>query len=530
MSQNHNQYLSIRLPLIISIALAIGVIIGMQIAPYKSSAPIEKFINIFNYIQTDYVDSVNEEVLIEKAIKGMLEVLDPHSNYVSVKENAIIGSQLKGKFDGIGIEFKIFKDTINVIIPLIGGPSEKAGLLSGDKIIKIDDEIVAGVGFNNNDVISVLRGKKGSKVLVSIIRNGQSDLLRFEIKRGTIPQYALDVSYMINDSTGYVKLNRFSSTSYDEFKEVLKERLEDGMENLILDLTGNPGGYMDRAINLIDELLPKDKLIVYTKGNQSGYNERYDSKRGGYFEGGQLIVLIDEFSASASEIVAGAIQDHDRGTVIGRRSYGKGLVQLPIDLRDGSELRLTISRYYTPSGRSIQRPYNLDNDDYHADYLGRFENGEIYDKEYIQPVDRPAFETSGGRKVYGGGGIVPDILVPFDTIGKSKYFFGLINSNSISEYSSNYVKGNKKVLEEIGMKSFIDDFMVTPKMLTELIRVGTSNDLIFDEKGFNDAKDRISNLLKASIARQVWDNEGFFPIYNQNNEIYKEAVRFIMKK
>lgn len=530
MLENNNSRQAIRLPFIFSIALALGVIIGARMGnPVAASNGVEgsmsKFRQVLSYIENDYVDEVNTEEILEEVIDEMLQRLDPHTSYISTADIDLIRSQLQGNFEGIGIEFNIFKDTIYVVAPLSGGPSEKVGLLSGDKIVKVDGETIAGVGFTNRDVITRLRGEKGSAVNVSIKRSGNDDLLDFEIIRDVIPQYSIDVAYMAEPNTGYMKVSKFSATTYMEFKEALLGLQEQGMDRLILDLTGNTGGYLDRAVDMVDEVLEDGKLIVYTEGKESRYNERHVASKGGDFEAGSLIVLIDQGSASASEIVSGAIQDHDRGLIVGRRSFGKGLVQLPIALNDGSELRLTISRYYTPSGRCIQKPYGEDLDEYYRDdILTRYESGEVFHEDSIKINKELTFLTAGGRKVYGGGGIIPDHFVPIDTTGNSAYLNRLFSSNSIAEYSLNYYNREQTNLEVTGLKSFLSSFEVSDQMLQDLVAYGASNGVKYNEKEFAESKDLLKIYVKAFIGRRVWNNDGFYPVWNEQNEIFQRAL------
>lgn len=530
MSENKNSRQAIRLPFIFSIAIALGVIIGARMGnPISTSNGIEgsmsKFRQVLSYIENDYVDEVNTEEILEEVIDEMLQRLDPHTSYISTADIDIIRSQLQGNFEGIGIEFNIFKDTIYVVAPLSGGPSEKVGLLSGDKIVKVDGETIAGVGFTNRDVITRLRGEKGSPVNVSIKRTGNVELLDFEIIRDVIPQYSVDVAYMADPNTGYMKVSKFSATTFMEFKESLLGLQEQGMDRLILDLTGNTGGYLDRAVDMVDEVLEDGKLIVYTEGKESRYNERHVARKGGDFEAGSLIVLIDEGSASASEIVSGAIQDHDRGLIVGRRSFGKGLVQLPIALNDGSELRLTISRYYTPSGRCIQKPYGEDLDEYYRDdILTRYESGEVFHEDSIKINKELTYLTSGGRKVYGGGGIIPDHFVPIDTAGNSAYLNRLFSSNSIAEYSLNYYKKERSNLEVMGLVYFLSEFEVSNEMLEELVAYGSSNGVKYSQEGFAVSQDLLKIYLKAFIGRSVWNNDGFYPVWNEQNEIFQRAL------
>lgn len=525
-----NSKSQIRLPLFLSIAIAAGIFIGANMtSPNKSGSDLAqsllKFREILNYVDRNYVDEVATEELVEKAITDMLEELDPHTAYIPAEEQEYSRAQLEGNFDGIGIEYNIFRDTIYVVAPLSGGPSERVGLLTGDKIIKVDEENVAGIGIKTRGVLDRLRGPKGTEVTVSILRKNSEDLLNFEIIRDKIPQFSVDASYMIDDEIGYIKVNRFTATTYDEFEAALTKLNGQGLQKLVLDLTGNPGGYMNMAIQMADEFLPGNPMIVFTKGKEFRYNQEHKAGRTGMFEAKPLIVLIDEGSASASEIVSGAIQDNDRGLVVGRRSFGKGLVQMPIDLSDGSELRLTISRYYTPSGRSIQRSYEGGKEDYYSDIYNRYSSGEMYNADSIHQNDSLKYETVKGRAVYGGGGIMPDYFIPVDTTGNSVYLNRLFTTNAIREYSLTYSDSNRKKLEGQGYDSFFTNFEVSDKMLKALVAVAEESGLPYDEKQFNHSKGLIKLYLKAQIARGIWNNDGFYPIFNQSNEIYMQAIK-----
>lgn len=520
----------IRLPLLLSIAIAAGILIGANMtSPIGSKndvvSSIFKFREILNYINRNYVDEVQTDDLVEAAITSMLEKLDPHTVYLPAKDHEYSKSELEGNFDGIGIEFNIFRDTIYVVAPLSGGPSEEVGLLSGDKIVKVDGENVAGIGINTRGVFDKLRGPKGSEVNVSIKRKNVREFLEFKIIRDKIPQFSLDASYMVDEEIGYIKINRFSSTTYQEFKEALEGLVSEGMTKLILDLTGNPGGYMDRAIKMADEFLASDPMIVFTKGKELRYNQEHRASRKGLFEKGGLIVLIDEGSASASEIVSGAIQDNDRGLIVGRRSFGKGLVQLPLELSDGSELRLTISRYYTPSGRSIQKSYENGQKDYYKDgFHNRYRKGEMFSADSIELNDSLVFKTTKGRKVYGGGGIVPDYFVPLDTASNSTYLNRLFTTGTIREYALHYNESHREKLEAAGFDSFRSTFRVTDAMLDDLIVLAKSNNVTFNQKQFDHSKDLMKIYIKAQIARGIWKNDGFYPIFNETNEIFQQAL------
>ena len=471
------------------------------------------------------MDTVNIEELSDYAISKMLEKLDPHTAYIPADEMAMARSYLEGDFEGIGVEFNIFKDTIYVITPLSGGPSEAAGIQAGDKIIKVDGETVAGIGINNEGVFKRLRGPKGSKVNLAIQRKGSSKLLNFTINRNKIPTYSVDVNYMVDNRVGYIKVSRFSATTFEEFKKALTELRQKGMQQLILDLRGNPGGYMDHAIRMADEFIAGEKMIVYTDGKGEKYDSKTFARTKGDFESGPVIVLLDEGSASASEIVAGALQDNDRALIVGRRSFGKGLVQMPIPLNDGSELRLTISRYYTPSGRSIQKPYNGKPEEYQQDILHRYENGEYFHPDSTLFVDSLKYETAKGRAVYGGGGIMPDVFVPRDTMALTQYLSQLYNNNIIREYSLNYYRDNRKTLEKMTFEKFNKNFVVTDKMLQDVVQLANKSGVEYDAAEFSRSRELLRNNLKAFIARSLYGNKGFFPVLHEMDEEFQQALK-----
>lgn len=531
MSKIKNSDSQIRLPFLLALAVAAGILIGATMV--DSSSPTNNLVNsylkfkeILTYIQRDYVDEVNTDELVETAINKMLEKLDPHSVYIPAEELELAKSQLEGEFEGIGIEFNIFKDTIYVVAPLSGGPSEEVGLLSGDKIIEVDGKNVAGTGIDNQDVFDLLRGPKGSNVEVGVKRKGSDKLLHFNITRDKIPQESIDVSYMVDNEVGYIKVSRFAATTYDEFKKALAGLKDKGMKKLIIDLQGNPGGYMDRAINIVDELLAGNKLIVYTEGKQPRYNSEARAYKEGLFEKHPVIILLDEGSASASEIVAGALQDNDRALIVGRRSFGKGLVQMPIPLDDGSELRLTISRYYTPSGRSIQKPYGEGHNEYGMELLNRYKHGELFNADSIHFNDSLKFKTSKGRIVYGGGGIMPDYFVPLDTTDMSvDYLRKLTASNVFREYTLEYYEEHKSQLEKMSFEEYHKNFEVSDKMLNDLVKLAESADVPYKEQEFKESKDIIKNRVKALIARSAWGNEGAYPIFNEENDIFQQALK-----
>ncbi|WP_373521977.1 S41 family peptidase [Aquiflexum sp.] len=529
MSEIKNTKQQIRLPIILALAISAGIWIGATFAEPKTDrndlkAAIYKLQEIITYINRDYVDSVNTNELVEFGIQKMLEKLDPHSSYIPARDASLAKSDLDGAFDGIGVEFGIIRDTIYVVAPLTGGPSEKLGIQSGDQIINVDGKTVAGTGITNRDVFDLLRGPRGSKVVVDIKRKNQNELIPYDIIRDKIPQYSINATYMVNEEIGYIKVTRFAATTHEEFKKSVQELKDQGMKKLILDLQGNPGGYMGAAINIADEILDENALIVSQEGKLSRYNQKAYAIKPGLFEDGSVIVLINEGSASASEIVAGAIQDNDRGLIVGRRSFGKGLVQMPIDLSDGAELRLTIARYYTPSGRSIQKPYGNDND-YGSDWMNRFEHGEFFTADSIKFNDSLRFETRGGRSVFGGGGIMPDFFAPLDTTMSSAYINRLFNSDSSREFILDYLEKNKKKFDGMSFEDYYSNYQVSEEMLQSLIKVGERNKVKFDEKDFKKSKNYLKILLKAHMGRNIFDDNAFYKVINEAiNEAYQQAL------
>lgn len=528
MEEQKNSNYQIGLPFILFIGLAAGVLIGASLTNKGGSGDVgeevQKMREVLSLIKNEYVDTANTDVLVEDAIKHMLGKLDPHSSYISAKDIVEANEDLRGNFEGIGIEFNIFHDTLVVVSPLSGGPSESVGLQPGDKIIKVDDKNIAGTGLTIRDVQTHLKGPKGTEVKIEVLRKNVSKPIVFNIIRDKIPQFSVDASYMLDHEIGYIKVSRFAQTTYSEVKEAMDKLKKEGMKKLILDLQGNPGGYMDQAISIADEFLSKGEKIVFTKGQEKKYNENAFATEKGDFEKGDLIILVNEGSASASEIVAGALQDNDRALVVGRRSYGKGLVQRPFDLNDGSEVRLTISRYYTPSGRSIQKPYdNLD--DYEKDLMKRYKKGEFFSADSIRFNDSLKFETSGGRSVYGGGGIMPDYFVPLDTTNNSRYFNQLFNSNVLREYAFRYANEHKNELIEKGYPDYLQNFDVTQSMINEVVEMGRKNKIEPDYKDLLKNKRLFYIYIKAEVARNVWKNDAFYPIYNETNEVLQQAIK-----
>lgn len=491
---------------------------------------IQKMGRLLDYVDRMYVDSVDVHEMVETAIVQMLEKLDPHSVYISKEEYDDMNAPLQGSFSGVGIRFQILKDTILVVETISGGPSEKVGLLAGDKIIEIDGENVAGVDIKNSGVRDRLLGDKGTKVNVKISRKFTSESLDFTITRNDIPIHSIDAAYMVAPKIGYVKINNFSRTTVDEFKQSVKSLQQQGMKDLIIDLQGNGGGYLNTAVELSDEVLSDDKLVVYTEGRNSPKKE-YTAGNKGLFEKGRLVVLIDESSASASEIFSGAVQDWDRGVIMGRRSFGKGLVQNQLRLTDGSWIRLTTSRYYTPTGRSIQKPYTEGIDEYRKEKYARFESGEAYHSDSIKIADSLKYSTLvKKRMVYGGGGIIPDVFVPLDTAWTSKYSTELIRKGVMNECALDYVNRNRESLKTNCplFSDFKENFDVAP-VVKEMIEIATKQGVEFNEGEYNKSKLVVDTRLKAMIAQNLFDSTKFYEIITPLNETLVRAVEFLEK-
>ncbi len=526
------------LPLVILCSVSVGLLSGfVMFSDDKNTAAIGNGLNkmreILTYVNRDYVDTVNAEKLIDYSIQKMLAKLDPHTVYISKAETEQSKLQLESNFDGIGVEFNIIKDTIVVVAPISGGPSEQLGIMSGDKIVYIDDENVAGVHITNMGVFKRLRGPKGTKVKVQIRRGKNPKLLDYTITRDKIPSLSVDVGYMLDDSTGYVKVSRFTGTTDLELHENLDKLKKKGMKRLILDLRDNSGGYMNVAVKMADEFLTDNKTIVYTKSKNVRYDQYYktSTQNDGLFEKGSLVVLINEGSASASEIVSGALQDNDRALVVGRRSFGKGLVQMPIPLSDGSELRLTISRYYIPSGRCIQKPYSQEDEgeSYYKDIYSRFKKGEFFSSDSIKFSDSLKYKTSSGRIVYGGGGIMPDYFVPRDTVPFTNLLVEMYNKDVLREYSLQYFVDNKKKMEKQSLADFKKTFQITPTQWQEIIQLAKASGVKIKEEELKRSEAFIKNQIKALIARSMWKNEGFYLISNDQDDIIKNALLLFPK-
>lgn len=477
-----------------------------------------------------YVDKVDEDKMVETAIVSMLEQLDPHSTYSNPEEVRKLNEPLQGNFDGIGIQFNMATDTLFVIQPVSGGPSEKAGILAGDRIIQVNDTLIAGVKMSTEEVMRRLRGKKGTEVNLKIMRRGVDELLSFTVKRDKIPVYSLDASYMVTDKTGYIRINRFAATTGKEFSEALSSLQKQGMKDLILDLQGNGGGYLNAAIDLANQFLDKKELIVYTEGRRNPRSE-FRAEGNGRFRKGRLIVLVDEFSASASEIVSGAVQDWDRGMIVGRRTFGKGLVQRPVDLPDGSMIRLTVARYYTPSGRCIQKPYESI-EQYNRDLIDRYNRGEMLSADSIHFPDSLKYTTHKlGRTVYGGGGIMPDYFVPIDTTMYTDYYLALRDKGAIMQLNLKLMDRHRTewLKQYKTFKRFNKEFQITPAMLEELKEIGKSVGAVYKEEEYQIALPLLKTQMKALIARDLWNMSEYFQVINTQNSSMQKALELLQK-
>jgi len=525
-----NKGIAIYYPVIIAVAVVIGILIGRF---YSGSNTENRFIiipkankldNVLNYIENEYVDNIAKSDIIEWTIPKILENLDPHSQYIPAIELQKVNEPLEGNFSGIGIQFNMLNDTLVVIQTVPNGPSQKVGILAGDRIIKVDGEDVAGVDMPSDSIVSRLRGPKDTRVIVEISRRNVDNLLRFDITRDNIPLYSVDVTYMIKPEIGYMKLNKFSATTEEEFVEAITRLRESGLKKLILDLRENGGGYMNAAVFIADQFLNGNELIVYTQG-KAREKQDFTSAPGGLCTDLEIAVLIDEYSASASEILAGAIQDNDRGIIIGRRSFGKGLVQEQKPLSDGSAIRLTIARYYTPTGRSIQRPYSNDLDDYYyGDMNERFLHGEMAIADSNKFNDSLKFTTPQGRIVYGGGGIMPDIFVPIDTIGISDYYVDVRNQGLIYRYSLKYADENRKQLTALKSPGEFSTYLEKQGVLRKFVAFASKEGIKEVPLDIKTSEKILKVQLYAYIARNFLDNDGFFPIIQDIDNTLLKAI------
>ncbi len=503
--------------------IAIGIMVGMKIqnavSDDKISSQVKKFNDALTVTSRYYVDDVDSQKLTEDAIKGMLEGLDPHSVYISSDQLKRVNEDFQGSFEGIGVEFDIINDTLTIVSPISGGPSEKLGILAGDKIVKIDG--VSAVKIARDDVPKKLKGPKGTKVIVTIMRAGLNDPLEFEITRDKIPIYSVDASFMYNDEIGYVKVSRFAGTTYDEFMKAMGELSNQGMKKVILDLRGDPGGYLDQAFKMASEFIPKGQKIVYTKSRISDFNEEYISS-GGMYTDIPLVVLVNGGSASASEIVSGAVQDWDRGLIVGETTFGKGLVQRQFDLPDGSAFRVTTARYYTPSGRLIQKPY--EGSKYVNSNTTEQEGLNIEHKNDTQDTSRPVFTTPAGRTVFGGGGITPDYVIKLDTL--TNYSVQLRRLNLFYIVAERFMSNNRKNVEAMykSPQEFRDGFNIDDNMLSELKEMASEKNVSFNEDEYNKDLDFIKTSIKFQIARDIWGNNGSYMVWVNNDEQFLKAA------
>ncbi len=514
-------------------AMALVAVVAMMPASMSGQKQLKKLMNAEFAISQFYVDSVNEDKLVEDAIRGMLEQLDPHSSYSTPEETRELEEPLEGEFSGIGIQFNMQQDTLYVIQTIVGGPAERVGMLAGDRIVQVEDTVIAGMKMRNTRIMKMLRGKKGSKVNVMVKRRGTAELIPFRITRDDIPLYSIDATYMADSNTGYVKVSRFGKKTDDEFNKALSELSDKGMTQLIIDLTNNGGGYLQTAVELANTFLERGNGIVYTQGNNSS---RYDAKANGRGKLAddkfKVVVMVDQYSASASEILAGALQDWDRAVIVGRRTFGKGLVQRPFRFEDGSMIRLTVARYYTPSGRCIQKPYTAgDREGYEKDIYNRFLDGELANADSIHLPDSLKYSTlKSGRVIYGGGGIMPDVFVPLDTTEFSDYYRDLVARGTINQYVIDYVDKYRKELSAryATVADYDRSFVVDSTMLHDLKLSGMRDSIEFDSVQYVRSKALIADVVKALIARDVYaDVSAYNMVINHRDPIFKEALRVI---
>jgi len=516
--------------LVISLALLLGCA-SLMLGQYNRNGSMQKLLNAQYAISNFYVDTVNNDKLVEEAIKGMLESLDPHSTYTDAKETKELEEPLQGEFSGIGIQFNMKQDTLYVIQTIVGGPSEKVGIMAGDRIVTVNDTTIAGKKMKNTDIMKRLRGKKGTKVTVQVKRGSNPELITFRITRDNIPLYSVDAAYMIDAKTGYILISRFGAKTHEEMMEAIKKLEKQGMKQLIIDLGNNGGGYLNAAIDMCNEFLQRRQLIVYTEGNSSPRQEATADGFGNYKDL-KMVVLVDQFSASASEIFSGAMQDWDRAVVVGRRSYGKGLVQRPFRFDDGSMMRLTVARYYTPSGRCIQKPYTKgDKKHYEEDLIDRSKEGEYFHLDSIHFNDSLSYKTlKNGRTIYGGGGIMPDVFVPLDTTENSKYYRDLLAKGIINQYAVDYVDKHRAQIKKDykDVYDFDKRFSLTDADMKNFIAMGEKDSVKYNEKDYKTSERLFKTVLKGLVARDVFADPGAYTIIiNHRNNDVQEALRVI---
>ena len=515
------------LPLLLGLTIATGIFLGSKLnfsdtsdKIFATNAKKDKLNRLIDYIDYEYVDHVNTDSIVDVTVNGILENLDPHSVYIPANQYQDNADDMRGNFVGIGVSFYVYKDTIAVIKTIEGGPAEKAGIKAGDRILYADEYKIFGDAIFRDSITARLKGEINSKVLLKIVRKGEKELLKFNVKRKEVPLLSVDASYKLTDEVGYIKVNRFSETTYKEFKSALEILIDKGITALILDLRDNPGGYISTTQQVIDEFLEDDQLILITK-NKSGKEDLIFATSKGSFEDGRLYVLINQNSASASEIVAGALQDNDRGTIVGRRSFGKGLVQREMSLGDGSAVRLTIARYYTPTGRSIQRPYSNGNNAYYNDYESRYKNGEMLSVDSIKVADSLRFVTPKGKVVYGGGGIIPDVFVPKDTSLENETLEYISRSGFASYFVFEYLEKNRTQFSDITLKDFVANYDVDEDLLNQFIDYSRIDK---DHSEFRNHLEHIKTIIKASIAQQIFDTNTFELILNNDDKMIQKVL------
>ena len=516
------------IPVLVAITLVLGILIGNRLSRnagknIPATSNVNKFDAIVNLIQNAYVDSISTDSLIEKTIPQLLKNLDPHTTYIPAKEMVSVEEEMRGNFGGIGVQFSIQNDTVMVVDVISGGPSSKLGIMPGDRIITVNDTSLVVKGLKNEKVLSKLRGEKGTKVNVGIKRKGFKAPIAFSITRGDIPIYSVDVNYMIDPTTGYIKVSRFGEQTYEEFMEGMKALDQQGMKNMIVDLRGNPGGYLNAVIKMVNEFLDKGELIVYTQGNAQARKTFQADSRGAYRDKG-IIVLVDDFSASASEIFAGAIQDNDRGWIIGRRSFGKGLVQEQIPFSDGSAVRLTVARYYTPSGRCIQKPYDKGNDEYYKDIMERAIHGEFQKVDSIKYADTVKYKTLSGRIVHGGGGIMPDFFVPADTTGYSEYYSKVTQKGLVYQFALDYADSNRKELSSFKSAADFEIYFGKVNILNLFTVFAEKKGVKTNPTDLKISSKIIDSQVKAYIARNIIGEKGFYPIIQSIDKTLLQAI------
>jgi carboxyl-terminal processing protease len=517
------------LPLILGVAVAAGIFIGGKLhfgdSPdrlFSSNSKKDKLNRLIDYIDYDYVDNINTDSIVDVTVNGILENLDPHSVYIPKEDMERVAENMKGDFVGIGVSFYPYRDSIAVIRSIEGGPSDKAGIRGGDRIIMANEDTLYGSKLGDGEMIKKLKGPINTKVNLKVYRKGEPELLNFTVKRSVIPIKSVDAAYMLTNKLGYIKVNRFAESTYKEFKKGLDKLLKAGATEIALDLRDNPGGFLGIAEQIVDEFLEDNKLILFTKNKRGNIEKSFATDKGD-FEKGKVFVLINENSASASEIVAGALQDNDKGTIVGRRSYGKGLVQREMDLGDGSAVRLTVSRYYTPTGRSIQRPYAKGNKDYYDDYLERLNSGELFEADKIKVADSLKYKTPKGKIVYGGGGIIPDVFVPIDNSMENETLSYILRRGLIGNFVFEQLEKNRHAYDTISRNEFINTYEL-------------SNDIVFAFEDYLNARsnskvtfvaynEEIKQYIKATFADQLYGNGAFEEVYNQRDIMIDEVIK-----